>query len=659
MTERKIFKKLTNIEDAFKIFYKYYNSVILNNEKIVINQSNGRVLSQNIFSQIDVPGFDRATMDGYAINAENSFGAKYDKPINFKVIGESKPGIISNTELKDYDAIEISTGAPIPVGSNAVVIVENTEKRDNNSINIFKPVIPGENIMYTGSDIMNGELILRKNTVLTPREIGLIAAIGLKEISVYRKPIISILSTGDELTEVGKKLVHPKIYDVNSQAIISSLTELGCITNYVGIIQDDFDVMKQKIVSCLKNSDLILTSGSTSAGAGDMLYNIINDIGEPGVIVHGLNLKPGKPTFLAVIENKPIIGLPGYPTSALMIFNVIVKPLLLDLMHRNDLPESNFLKAFTIEKFYSVKGRRELFPVQLIKIKNKFFVYPIETGSGAITTLSNADGFIDIAKNIEYININEPVKVNLFSNNIKPLDLLIIGSHCIGLDLLLDLTRDSINGFNNVKIINTGSLPGLNAINNNKCDISGIHLIDVNHDSYNISYVKKCENKQLKLINGYSREQGLIIQKNNPKQISSLKDLFREDIRFINRNTGSGTRILLEILLKKMHQNSNDDYLKKNINGYDYEAKTHSAVAAAVKQKKADVGFGIKTNAYFYNLDFIPIAQEKYDFVVNIASQNKPLVKQFISTLKSKDFAKKLALNYPGLNVTKNTGKII
>jgi len=659
MNERKIFKKLTNIDDAFKIFYKHYNFNLLDNEKILINESNGRVIAKNIFSKIDVPGFDRATMDGYAIKAENSFDAKYDKPINFKVIGESKPGIISNIKLENYDAVEISTGSPISVGSNSVVIVENTENLNNNSINVFKPVIPGENIMYAGSDIMNGELILRKDTIITPREIGLIASIGLKEISVYRKPIISILSTGDELTEIGKKLIYPKIYDVNSQSIISSLIELNCIANYVGIVKDDYKIMKQKIISCLKNSDLILTSGSTSAGAGDMLYNIINDIGNPGIIVHGLNLKPGKPTFLAIIENKPIIGLPGYPTSALMIFNVIVKPILLNLMQRRNISESHSLKAFTMEKFYSVKGRRELFPVQLIKIKNKFFVYPIETGSGAITTLSNADGFIDIAKNIEYININESVKVNLFSHNIRPLDLLIIGSHCIGLDLLLDLSRDSANRFNNVKIINTGSLPGLNAINNNKCDISGIHLIDVNNNSYNISYVKKCENKQLTLINGYNREQGLIVQKNNPKKISVLKDLFREDIRFINRNTGSGTRILLEILLKKIYKDSDDDYFKKNINGYDYEAKTHSAVAAAVNQKKADVGFGIKTNAYFYNLDFIPIAKEKYDFVINNASQNKPLVKQFISTLKSKDFAKKLALNYPGLDVTNNTGKII
>ena len=659
MNERKIFKKLTNIDDAFKIFYRHYNFNLLDTEKVLINESNGRVVAKNIFSKIDVPGFDRATMDGYAIKAENSFDAKYDKPINFKVIGESKPGIISNVELENYDAVEISTGSPIPVGSNSVVIVENTENFDNNSINVFKPVVPSENIMYAGSDIMTGELILRKDTVITPREIGLIASIGLKEISVYHKPIISILSTGDELTEIGKKLIYPKIYDVNSQSIISSLIELDCIANYVGIVKDDYKIMKQKIISCLKNSDLILTSGSTSAGAGDMLYNIINDIGDPGIIVHGLNLKPGKPTFLAIIENKPIIGLPGYPTSALMIFNVIVKPILLNLMRRRNVSESHSLKAFTIEKFYSVKGRRELFPVQLIKIKNKFFVYPIETGSGAITTLSNADGFIDIAKNIEYININEPVKVNLFSHNIKPLDLLIIGSHCIGLDLLLDLAQNSANRFNNVKIINTGSLPGLNAINSNKCDISGIHLIDVNNNSYNISYVKKCENKQLTLINGYNREQGLIIQKNNPKKISSLKDLFREDIRFINRNTGSGTRILLEMLLKKIHKDSDDDYFKKNINGYDYEAKTHSAVAAAVNQKKADVGLGIKTNAYFYNLDFIPIAKEKYDFVINNASQNKPLVKQFISTLKSKDFAKKLALNYPGLDVTNNTGRII
>jgi len=365
MNERKIFKKLTNIDDAFKIFYRHYNFNLLDTEKVLINESNGRVVAKNIFSKIDVPGFDRATMDGYAIKAENS--------------------IISNVELENYDAVEISTGSPIPVGSNSVVIVENTENLDNNSINVFNPVVPSENIMYAGSDIMTGELILRKDTVITPREIGLVASIGLKEISVYRKPIISILSTGDELTEIGKKLIYPKIYDVNSQSIISSLIELDCIANYVGIVKDDYKIMKQKIISCLKNSDLILTSGSTSAGAGDMLYNIINDIGDPGIIVHGLNLKPGKPTFLAIIENKPIIGLPGYPTSALMIFNVIVKPILLNLMRRRNVSESHSLKAFTIEKFYSVKGRRELFPVQLIKIKNKFFVYPIETGSGAIT----------------------------------------------------------------------------------------------------------------------------------------------------------------------------------------------------------------------------------------------------------------------------------
>ena len=323
MIKRKIFRLLLSVDDSLKKLFEYYTPLPVGITNVKLPEIHERVLAEDIVSPIDVPGFDRAIMDGYALKAADTFGADEENPIHLNVVGKAEPGTYPTSDVHRGDAVEVATGAPIPKGTNAVLMVEYTHG-EGDEIQIFKPVVPGENIMAAGSDIMTGEIVLRKGQIMTPREMGVAAALGLTKIKVHKKPVVAIISTGNELVKGGNSLDYAKIYDINANSIAGAVIECGCESLQMGIVQDDADKMKRIILSALAKADLVLTSGSTSAGASDFLYRVIDELGEPGVLVHGLTLKPGKPTFLAVVNNKPLIGLPGYPTSALMIFNTVV-----------------------------------------------------------------------------------------------------------------------------------------------------------------------------------------------------------------------------------------------------------------------------------------------------------------------------------------------
>jgi putative molybdopterin biosynthesis protein len=658
--ERKIFRQLEPLETATANLWAKWQPQDLPSEEVSLEDTLGRTLAVDVSSSIDVPGFDRAAMDGFAVRAEDVFHADEQHPIRLTVTAIVEAGETATHAISKGKTAEIATGAPMPKGANAVVMVEYT-KRTGDEVLIFRPVSPSENVTGAGSDIMAGELLLRKFQSITPREIGLLAAAGIARVHVYRKPRVAIFSSGNELVEPGKPLQFAKLYDINGPALTSAVKESGGDPEFLGILPDDYSTIKGQLLSALQNADIVISSGSTSAGPGDLLYKVVEELGNPGILTHGLTLKPGKPALIGLVGNRPIFGLPGYPTSALMIFHVLVAPALRRMANRAEMNPVK-VQAFSPMKFFKARGRRELLPVQLIsQPSGELSAYPMQSGSGAVSSFSLADGFADLPDNQEYVNEGEKLTIELFGRELTPPSLVAIGSHCVGLDIAFTLLRGKDNSFIG-RTINVGSVGGFNAVRREETDLAGVHLQEPRTREYNIPFISKfgLETSAV-LIRGYNREQGLMVKRGNPKNILAINDLTREGIRFINRNKGSGTRLLIDMHLTEFAQSAGSgfDTVTKRVDGYSYEAKSHSAVATAIKNDRADVGVGIKTSAITAGLDFIKTDDEEYDFLLPKSHIDKKSVKEFIDLLKSKEFSETLRKKAPGLTATNESGRQI
>ena len=658
--ERKVFRELQSLERAISTFWSTYQPGEPLLEKVKIQEALGRVLAEDVFSEIDVPGFDRAAMDGFAVVAESTFGVDDQHPAKLRVLGEVEAGNSRAYSITKGEVFEIATGAPMPKGADAVVMVEFTKRRGE-VVEAYRSVTPGENVTGTGSDIMSGELILRKYQKLTPREIGLLAAAGVADVSVYRKPRVAIFSSGDELIEAGHPYTFGLVYDTNGPAVAASVAECGGVPEFLGILPDDYSVVRQRVNEALSDSDIVISSGSTSSGPGDLFYRVVDELGDPGVLIHGLTLKPGKPALVGITHGKPIFGLPGYPTSALMIFYVLVAPIIRRLSNQVESSPTQ-VEAIVPLKFFKARGRRELLPVQLLtRSDGRYIAYPMQSGSGAISSFSMADGFVDLPETQEYVEEGEKVEVQLFGLEISPPTLVAVGSHCVGLDIAFSLLRSKDPVFQG-RTINVGSVGGFRAVGRGETDLAGVHLQDEETGEYNVPFIPRFHlDKSACLVRGYDREQGLIIRRGNPKRIRAMDDLLRDDVYFINRNKGSGTRFLIDRHLAKLASARGVGLteLSKQIHGYGYEAKTHSAVAAAVKNERADVGFGIRTVAEVPQLDFIKLDDEKYDFLIPTDRMNKQSVVTFLGLLKSREFADALQQRSPGLTINSASGNVL
>lgn len=625
---RKVFRHLKGLDEVKELIMRYERPRRL--ERIAIWDALGRILAEDIVSSVDVPGFDRAMLDGYAVRAEDTFWADEDNPVELRVVGRASAGHPFPGEVGRGEAVEVATGAPIPRGANAVVREEFTVRRDQTVI-VMRAASPGENIQGAGSDIRVGETLVYRGTRLSPREIGILAAAGIREVTVISKPRVGIFSTGDELAQPGERLDYGKIYDVNSSTLFTSVIEDGGDPVFLGILPDDYESIKRALSESMDENDIILISGSTSVGAGDVIYRVLEELGPPGVLVHGIAIHPGKPTVIAEARGKLIIGLPGYPTSCLTVYRELVSPLIRRWSSR--LPETEReIIARAAERIHGERGRRDLLPVHLV-MDEEPLAFPVPTGSEAISTLSRADGYIIMDEMREIIEEGEEVRVRLFVDRIA--DASVIGSHCLGLEIILAEMRD--RGLL-VKFVPVGSYGGFKAIARGEADISGVHALDPETMEYNVTLLRKfsLEDEAI-LLRGYSRIQGLIVRKGNPKGIRGIRDLLeREDVVIINRNKGSGTRVLLDHLLRKETESLGMSFEEgvSRIRGYWSEAKSHNAVAAAVKNGIADVGIGIKTVAKLYDLDFIPLMEERYDFLVRKRSLTKRAVEEFLEIIR-------------------------
>lgn len=519
-------------------------------------------------------------------------------------------------------------------------------KRIGDRVLFFKAVGPGENVAQTGSDITFGDLVLRRGRRLTAREIAALAALGYSEVDVYRLPRISVFSIGDELVQPGLKLEFGKIYDVNGYAISAMLKELGFEADYLGILPDDYEAIRRAVSGALEDYDVVITSGSTSAGLGDVIYRVFGELGE--ILAHGVNVKPGKPTVFAVTGGgKLLIGLPGFPLSSMMIFIMLVKPLLLRMVGLG-CPDASAIRARAAFRM-NVGGREHLIPVQLVESQRGFTAYPRLEDSGSVSALLESDGFAVIPADKQFIDEGEEVEVRLFEE-FHPPSLVVIGSHCPAIDILLEAA-----GIKDAKIINVGSLGGWIALKRGEADLAGTHLLDEETMRYNVHMPRKLGMEELvEIYGGYVREIGFVVAPGNPKKIRGFEDLLRDDVTFINRVRGSGIRTFIDIQLRKLGVENPEG----EIRGYTYQAKTHTAVAAAVAEGRADVGVAVGYVAELYGLEFIPLAKECYDLAVRRDRLSREPVARVIEALASKEFAEVLR-GLPHYDVYEMTGRRI
>jgi molybdenum cofactor synthesis domain-containing protein len=409
-----MFRKLLSFDEVKQILKQNLSSEPLGTEQVSLSKVHNRVLAQDVVSPIDVPPFNRSIVDGYAVKATDTFGASEEKPVSLKFCGKVAVGESPNIVVEDGLSTEIVTGAPLPMGANAIVMVEYTTQRGD-KILIRRSVSIGENIMTAGSDIRRGEKVLRKSQIVASREIGVLASIGLTEVTVYTCPKVAILSTGAEVVEPGKLLLPGKIYDINAHTLSAAVLECGGEPINLGIIPDERDKLKKAIEKALHSADAVITSGGVSVGPKDFTPQILNSLGKPGVIISGIAVKPGKPTTIAVIDDKPVFSLPGHPTSSLFMFTVFVRPILLKLAGRTEETPPQ-LKAVTATKMFPARGRRTFIMVNLTYDETgTLLATPVPTGlSGAITTLAKADGFVEISEKQQFVDSGTEIDVYLF-----------------------------------------------------------------------------------------------------------------------------------------------------------------------------------------------------------------------------------------------------
>ncbi|HZW31678.1 MAG TPA: molybdopterin biosynthesis protein [Isosphaeraceae bacterium] len=627
--EQEQFLDVVDRDTAERRWWSALRPEILAAEEVPLASALGRVLARDVLATVDVPPFDRSNVDGFAVQAQDTFGAAEETPRDLRINSEElTTGRMPGQTVEPGSATSIATGGVVPRGADAVVMVEHAFV-DGKTLRVVRPVAPGAHITFAGTDIARGERILRRGTILTARETGILAAIGVGDVSVVQQPRVGILSTGDEIVAPGEPLRPAAIYDANSTMIADAVRELGAQPIPLGIVGDVEDELETAIAEGLAASDLLLLSGGTSKGAGDLSYRVLARR-DPGIIVHGVALKPGKPICLGAAGRKPVVILPGFPTSAIFTLHEFVAPLIRFLGGRRvEKPETT--TARMPFRYNSEIGRTEYLLVNLVQGPDGLSAYPLGKGSGSVTTFSQADGFLTIPRSQEFVEAGETVSVVAMGRGLSPADLVVIGSHCTGIDLLLGILND--RGFTS-KTIWVGSQGGLAAVARGECDLAGIHLLDAETNQYNRPFLPAGAT----LLPGYGRMQGIAYRRGDGRfegrSVTEAVDAACRggDCHLVNRNRGSGTRILIDRLLAG-----------RRPPGYAVEARSHNAVAAALQQGRADWGVLIAPVAAAYELAFLPLSEERFDFVIPDHRWDRPAVAAFRELLTTPEVRGRLA----------------
>jgi len=581
----KEFRSLIPLEEAKSIVLDHAPRTV--EEAVPLERARGAVLAEKIISAVDVPGFSRASMDGYAVNARDTIEAREDRPVRLRLAGSVPMGASADIQVAKGEAVEVSTGSMMPPGADAVVMIEYSQ-HEGGEILIRRPVHAGENVQAAGSDIALGEAVLFPGTRLGARELGVLAALGQEKVKV-RSLRVGVASTGNELVPPGRLLGPGQIYDINSYSIAAAAEECGATAISYGILPDRKEEMSKALQEMANECSLILVSGSTSAGAGDMIYQVLDEIGE--TIFHGVNLKPGKPTIFGLIDGTPCLGLPGYPASALTVFGLLAAPAIqkaLGLKFHGRKLTGRLARPVRSE------SRQQMLAVGVFGA----LVYPVDKGSGSITTLARADGVIEIPADVEYLEKGDAVEVLLFRELETP-DLVVAGENSVLLEKLAETLPFR------VKLLNVGSALGRICLEDGLADLA----------------VVSGPQKQLggiTVLKGFRRELGLIF-----KNARALQDIGRS--RMVGWPGNSAMRAICERVLKDQGI-SDPKYVRL--------ARTHSAVAAAVAWSQADFGFGEKEAAEQAGLGFQLLTEDEIHFLADPAKLDDPALKSFISALQ-------------------------
>ena len=602
-------------------------------EIIPVFESCGRVTARAVYAHICAPHYAASAMDGVAVTAKDTFGATETTPVT----------------LSPEQFIVLDTGDPIPEDRDAVIMVEDIVKNADGSITIHAAAAPWQHIRQIGEDVCAGEMILPSHMTVSPAAIGAMIAGGVLEIEVIRKPVVGIIPTGDEIIPPCTDPKPGDILEFNGSIFSAMVRQWGAEAVVYPIVPDKFDQIKNMVAKAAEECDMVILNAGSSAGREDFSARVIRELGE--VLYHGIAIKPGKPAILGCQGEKPILGVPGYPVSGIIVIEQLLKPLI-DHWRQAPSAPSQYAKATLTRPVVSGLKYQEFVRVRMGCVGGRLMASPLSRGSGVVSSFMKADGILEVPQGLEGYEAGEEVNVRLLSPRSKLENtLVVIGSH----DPLLDELADMLHLENPELYMSSshvGSMGGIMAIRRGEAHAAGCHLLDTADGSYNRSFIRKYFPKgDVRLISCVGRQQGLMVARGNPLNIRKFSDIARDGVRYVNRQKGSGTRILSDYLCKRENVDVSAIY------GYDREELTHTSVAAQIVSGSADAGMGIYSAAKLYDLDFIPICIEEYDLIIPDHAWDTPMVRSLLTILKSDVFREKI-LSLGGYTVD-NPGEVI
>jgi molybdenum cofactor synthesis domain-containing protein len=619
--KRQVYLAMKSVEEAREVFLSRFADMKAGVEEISAEESLGRVTAEPIFARISTPTYHSAAMDGIAVRAEATYGTTERNPKTLKV-GE--------------DAVWINTGQAIPEGFNAVIMVEKLHEIDTGHLEIRAPAYPWQHVRKVGEDIVATQLLLPQNHRIRPYDVGAMVSAGVFTLKAWQRPKAVIIPTGSELVH-HKAIKDPAqikkdhIIEYNSLILAGLVHECQAVPVVYGIVPDQEEAIREALERAVdSDAHLVMINAGSSAGSKDYTVHIIDALGE--VLVHGVAMMPGKPTILGVIKGKPVIGNPGYPVSSTLSFQQFVRPVLYSLQGCKP-PKVKTMTVNPSRDIPSKLGIEEFLRVNIGRVGEKTVATPLPRAAGSITTLTRAEGILRIPALSEGGTQDEAMEAELLVEEEEIQNtVVVIGSHDITIDIVADEIR---RRGQNIRISsgNVGSLGGLMALRKGTCHMAGSHLLDTKTGEYNLSYIQRyLKGVKVSVFHLVRRDQGLILAHGNPKGIRGLEDLTRDDVTFVNRQAGSGTRVLFDYKLELA------GIAPESVKGYDHEEFTHMAVAVDVLSGAADCGMGIFAAAKALNLDFVPMEQEQYDVIIPSSVLNMPPIQQVLETIRSGDF---------------------
>jgi putative molybdopterin biosynthesis protein len=624
--KRNIYLKMKSLEEAHQILFDHFPAVgSMAVETVSPPDAVGRVLAEPVVAAVSSPNFHAAAMDGVAVNAVDTYGASQSKPKE----------LVVGTQVHF-----LNTGHVMPDGTNAVIMIENIQTIGEDRIRIEAPAFPWQHVRKMGEDIVATELLYPRGHTVSPYCIGALIAGGVYRVPVRRKPRVLIIPTGSELvdwrTTDPKDLQPGQVLESNAFVLEKMIQAFGGQALRHERVIDDLDLIRQTVTEAMAGDvDMVLTIGGSSAGSKDYALPMLKELGQ--LLVHGVTIMPGKPVILGDIQGKPFFGMPGYPVSAIIVCEQFVRPMIKRMLGVAD-DARQIIPVVPTRKIASKLGVEEFLRVKLGQVGERIVATPLPRGAGTITSITEADGIIRIPRQSEGIKDTDPVVAEL----IKPLStirntIVIVGSHDNTLDVLADELRAGDAGLT-LSSSHVGSMGGLMAVKRGVCHLAGTHLLDTETGEYNRSYLRRyLPDIPVQLVNLVMRDQGLIVRKGNPKGIKGIEDLGRDDVAFINRQGGSGTRILLDYRLGQIGLSP------EAINGYTNEEFTHMNVAVAVLSGTADAGLGIYAAAKALDLDFIPVVTEQYDLLIPMAYLETKNIQTLLKTIQTAKFKQRVA----------------